>query len=133
MSREQLQNLTEPMYYILLALVEERYGYEIMQLISEKTEGRVAVGPGTLYSLLSRFQKEEIIRPVSDDGRRKTYILTIQGRKLLEEEFNRLKRLVEDGSTVLNQVNNKQEEQIIEKPEEELKAIKKRRNTDILF
>lgn len=132
MSREQLQNLTEPMYYILLALVEERYGYEIMQLISEKTEGRVAVGPGTLYSLLSRFQKEEIIRPVSDDGRRKTYILTVEGRKLLEEEFNRLKKLVEDGSRVLNLVNNKQEEQVIEKPEE-LKAIKKRRNNDILF
>lgn len=132
MSREQLQNLTEPMYYILLALVEERYGYEIMQLISEKTEGRVAVGPGTLYSLLSRFQKEEIIRPVSDDGRRKTYILTIEGRRLLEEEFNRLKRLVEDGSRAFNIVNTKQEEQVIVKSEE-LKAIKKRRNNDILF
>ena len=131
MSREQLQNLTEPMYYILLALVEERYGYEIMQLISEKTEGRVAVGPGTLYSLLSRFQKEEIIRPVSDDGRRKTYILTREGRKLLEEEFNRLKRLVEDGSSVLYIDDLKQEEQIIVKPEEV--KLKKRRNNDILF
>ena len=132
MSREQLQNLTEPMYYILLALVEERYGYEIMQLISEKTEGRVSVGPGTLYSLLSRFQKEAIIKQVSDDGRRKTYILKIEGRKLLEEEFNRLKRLVEDGSGVLNIDNLKQEEQIIVKPEE-IKVIKKRRNNDILF
>lgn len=132
MAREQLQNLTEPMYYILLALAEERYGYEIMQLISVKTEGRVSVGPGTLYSLLSRFQKEGIIRPVSDDGRRKTYILTIEGRKLLEEEFNRLKKLVEDGSRVLNLVNLKQEEPIIVKPEEII-LIKKKRNNDILF
>lgn len=132
MSREQLQNLTEPMYYILLALVEERYGYEIMQLISEKTEGRVAVGPGTLYSLLSRFQTEEIIRQVSNDGRRKTYILTQAGRKLLEEEFNRLKRLVEDGSRVLNIDNLKQKETIIDK-QVEIKSIKKRRNNDILF
>lgn len=53
MARNQLQTLTEPMYYILLSLNEERYGYEIMQLISDKTQGRLKVGPGTLYTLLS--------------------------------------------------------------------------------
>ena len=73
MAREQLQNLTEPMYYILLTLTKERYGYEIMQTIEEFTEGRVVVGPGTLYNLLSRFQEEGLIRQVSDDGRRKTH------------------------------------------------------------
>lgn len=117
MAREQLQNLTEPMYYILLSLIEERYGYEIMQIISERTEGRVAVGPGTLYSLLARFQKEEIIRQISNDGRRKTYILTEAGRIVLNEEFNRLKRLVEDG-------------QVLEEPV--VKKVK-RRNNDILL
>ena len=54
MAREQFQNLTEPMYYILLALIEERHGYEVMRIISDRTKGRVKVGPGTLYALLSR-------------------------------------------------------------------------------
>lgn len=100
MAREQFQNLTEPMYYILLSLTEERHGYEIMQTITEKTHGRVVVGPGTLYTLLARFQKEGIINQVSDDGRRKTYILTDGGKDLLMEEYNRLKMLVEDGKTM---------------------------------
>lgn len=101
MAREQFQNLTEPMYYILLSLTEERHGYEIMQVISEETSGRVLVGPGTLYSLLSRFEKEGMINQVSNDGRRKTYILTDHGRDLLMEEYNRLKMLLEDGNKVL--------------------------------
>ena len=88
------------MYYILLSLTEERHGYEIMQTITEKTHGRVVVGPGTLYTLLARFQKEGIINQVSDDGRRKTYILTDGGKDLLMEEYNRLKMLVEDGKTM---------------------------------
>ena len=35
MAREQLKNLTEPMYYVLLALQRENHGYGIMQEIEE--------------------------------------------------------------------------------------------------
>ena len=129
MPREQFQNLTEPMYYILLALTEERHGYEVMQIISEKTKGRVKVGPGTLYALLSRFQKEDIIRQISDDGRRKTYILTKTGRELLEGEYDRLKKLVDDGADLLMKVIIEEEPVYI--PDQRIK--KKRRNNDILF
>lgn len=101
MAREQFQNLTEPMYYILLVLAEERHGYDIMKSITEMTDGLVNVGPGTLYPLLSRFQKEDLILQVSEDSRKKTYILTEKGRNLLTEEFNRLKRLVEDGAVIM--------------------------------
>lgn len=101
MARERLQNLTEPMYYILLALTKERHGYEIMQTIEEFTDGRVVVGPGTLYTLLSRFEKKGFIRLTSDDGRRKNYIITKTGKQILDEEFNRLKQLVKDGEKVL--------------------------------
>lgn len=102
MAREQFRNLTEPMYYILLALKEERHGYEIMQMIDEFTNGRVQVGPGTLYNLLSRFQSEGIIRLLSDDGRRKTYKLTKDGEQVLDEELRRLKKMVIDGENILN-------------------------------
>ncbi len=57
MARKQLQNLTEPMYYILLSLIEPRHGYAVMQNIRVITEDRVKVGPGTLYALISRFEK----------------------------------------------------------------------------
>ena len=96
MAREQLQNLTEPMYYILLSLsTEPKHGYEIMQTISEITYGAVNVGAGTLYALLTRFEKEDIIKHVSlpnNDPRRKTYTLTTKGRGELHQEYERLKK-----------------------------------------
>jgi len=99
MAREQLKNLTEPMYYILLALQRENHGYGIMQEIEELTCGRVIVGAGTLYTLLGRFEKEEIIEQVAEEDRRKTYIITDKGRQLLDEEIQRLRMLLADEET----------------------------------
>ena len=67
------------------------HGYDIMQTITAISNDRVTVGAGTLYALLKRFEKEEIVYQVSDDGRRKTYIITDKGRDLLEREYVRLK------------------------------------------
>lgn len=97
MAREQLKNLTEPMYYILLSLLKENHGYGIMQMVDELTEGRVQVGAGTLYSLLGRFEKEEIIVQVAEENRRKIYKITDKGMELLRAEYERLNHLVEDG------------------------------------
>jgi DNA-binding PadR family transcriptional regulator len=94
MAREQLQTLSEPMYYILLALARPMHGYEIMQTVSSISHDRVRVGAGTLYALLTRFEKEEIVTRVSDDGRRKTYALTMKGRELLDREYERLKESI---------------------------------------
>ena len=90
MARGQLQTLSEPMYFILLALTKPMHGYDIMQTITAISNDRVTVGAGTLYALLKRFEKEEIVYQVSDDGRRKTYIITDKGRDLLEREYVRL-------------------------------------------
>lgn len=97
MAREQLKNLTEPMYYILLSLSVPRHGYEIMQVIWEKTEGRVRVGAGTLYALLGRFEAEKLIERVASGDRKKTYRLTESGMGVLLMEYRRLKALVDDG------------------------------------
>ena len=94
------RSLTQPMYYVLLSLKERRHGYEIMQYIEWLTEGRVKVGPGTLYSLLSRFEEDEYIEMVSDDDNKKTYLITDLGIKIVEEEIERLKFLLKDANTV---------------------------------
>ena len=101
MAREQLKNLTEPMYYILLALSKPQHGYGIMQEVERRTKGRVKIGAGTLYNLLSRFEEEKFIVQVSEENRRKTYTLTDEGIKILTEEYQRLKLLVSDGSDFL--------------------------------
>ena len=96
-----MKNLTEPMYYILLSLISPQYGYGIMQKAEEISGGRVKVGAGTLYALLSRFEKEDIIKQVDDDGRRKTYCLTEKGMRLLKDEYDRIKHLAHDGAPYL--------------------------------
>lgn len=88
--------LTQPMYYILLSLREERHGYEIMQYIEWLTEGRVAVGPGTLYSLLSRFEDNEYIKMISQKDNKKTYLITSLGSVVLNKEIKRLEQLLND-------------------------------------
>jgi len=100
MARKQLKTLTEPMYYILLCLLNPMHGYGIMQRIDEITKGRVKVGPGTLYALISRFEKEEIVIKVSSENGKKTYILTEKGKEILNDEYDRLNQLVNDGAVL---------------------------------
>lgn len=97
MAREQLQTLTEPMYYILLALTEECCGVDIMEKVRRLSGGRVTVGPGTLYAMLAKFEEKDIIRLTASNGRRKSYVITDAGRTELQKEFDRLKTMVADG------------------------------------
>ena len=97
MAREQLQTLTEPMYYILLALLEECCGVDIMEKVKELSGGRVRVGPGTLYAMLGRFEECGVILRTREEGRRKSYRITDAGRAMLQKEYERLRRMVEDG------------------------------------
>ena len=95
--------LTEATYYILLALVTPQHGYGIMQQAEALSGGRVRLGAGTLYGALNALcEKGWIIQlPVEAGSRRKDYRLTENGRAVLEGELERLKRLVNDGISVL--------------------------------
>ncbi|MGG7142712.1 PadR family transcriptional regulator [Clostridium nigeriense] len=101
MPREQFQNLTEPMYYILISLIKERCGVDIMAEVEVISKGRVKVGPGTLYALLARFEKENMIVETEVIGRKRSYIITEKGLEILKDEYDRLIRLVKDGEFFL--------------------------------
>ncbi len=103
MARQQLQNLTEPMYYVLLSLVEPRHGYGIMLFVREMSQGRVQIGAGTLYALLSRFESEQLIDLVSNVENKKTYRLSQEGKEMLMKEVKRLQTLVGDGQKILGE------------------------------
>lgn len=102
MAREPLQTLTEPMYYILLALTEECCGVDIMNKVEQLSGGRIRVGPGTLYAMLSRFEEKKIILLTAEEGRRKSYIITDAGVQMLMKEYKRLKTMVDDGKPYLS-------------------------------
>lgn len=98
MAREAFQTLTEPMYYILMALTDECCGVDIMNKVEKLSHGRIRVGPGTLYAMLAKFEAHQIIRLTAEDGRRKSYVITEIGIEMLAKEYGRLKTMVEDGT-----------------------------------
>ena len=89
--------MTEAMYYVLLALMNPNHGYQLMHAITEVSKGRLKMGPGTLYGVISRMEKDGLILLAEDDGRRKTYSITTDGEQALRREYSRLMALVRDG------------------------------------
>ena len=96
MPREKFQTLTEQMFYILICLQTECCGIDIMEMVKKMTDGRVNVGPGTLYNLLEQFMDERIIAFTKSVGKKRWYVITDKGRGLLEKEYNRLLSQVND-------------------------------------
>lgn len=91
------QPMTEAMFYILLALLHPGHGYGMMQRIRELSGGRLEMGPGTLYGVLTRMKKEGLIVLAGEEERRKTYAITDAGRQALRQEYQRLQLMVRDG------------------------------------
>lgn len=103
MPKKQLDTLTEPMYYTLLALLTPRCGIEISEFVLELTQGRVRLVPGTLYTMLSKFESEGMIQEMSVDGRKRTYEITDKGTAMLREEYQRLTTMILEGKKWLAQ------------------------------
>ena len=103
MPRAKFQTLTEQMFYILLCLSRECCGIDIMDQVPAMTGGRVRVGSGTLYNLLEQFLQAEMIRETRAEGRRRSYILTPKGRRVLEGEYHRLCTQAEDYLRILEE------------------------------
>ena len=97
MGHKERGPLTEPMFYVLMSfLKQDMCGIDITQFVETRTRGRVKLGPGTLYTLLAKFQEEELICEVSVEGRKRTYRLTTKGRAAYYEELDRLRSCLHD-------------------------------------
>jgi DNA-binding PadR family transcriptional regulator len=100
------QDLTPAAFNILLCLAGgTMHGYAIIQSIKTSTEGRVKLGPGTLYTTIKKLLEtglvaESEIRPDDDDERRRYYMLTPTGRKVVQAEAQHLERLVKHARSV---------------------------------
>ena len=99
---EQFLPLTAAVFHILLALADgERHGYAIMRSVAETTEGRIKMGPGTLYGTVKRMLEGGLIEeseqrpdPELDDERRRYYRLTGLGRRVAKAEARRYAKVV---------------------------------------
>ena len=94
--------LTPAVFHILLVLSGgEKHGYGIMKMVEADSQGKVAMGPGTLYGSLKRMLDSGLISegdtrvdPEMDDQRRIYYQITDRGLQALVAELERYQRIV---------------------------------------
>jgi DNA-binding PadR family transcriptional regulator len=102
MPKRKLDPLPSAAFQILLSLVDEDlHGYGIMRHVADQTDGRMRLGPGTLYSSIQTLLEEKFIEEVGQredtklgHERRRYYRLTPTGRKLARSEAQRLADLL---------------------------------------
>jgi DNA-binding PadR family transcriptional regulator len=101
MSLQSFLPLSESAFYILLSFsTGPKHGYAVMKEVKNLSQERLNLSTGTLFGALKRFLEhgwiEKCPAPANQpNGReRKTYQLTDLGRKILDAELHRLRRLV---------------------------------------
>lgn len=94
--------LTEAFYYILLTLHTPMHGYGIMKFIKKISNGRLVLVSGTLYGAIKTLQEKGWIRALDTDtaSRKKEYELTLIGKKVLQDELDRLQELLKNGNHI---------------------------------
>ena len=97
MPKKAMDGLTESMFYVLMAFGNgQMCGIDVAEEIERRTDGRLRIGPATLYTILGKFEKEKYIQEISVEGRKRTYQITEKGRVAYREELARLRRCIED-------------------------------------
>ncbi|MEM7415880.1 MAG: PadR family transcriptional regulator [Gemmatimonadota bacterium] len=90
-------------FRVLLALLDgAKHGHAIKLDVRERTDGRVEMGPGTLYGALKRLVARGWLEEVAPeeapsgtrDGRRRYYGLTDAGRSAARSELGRMEELL---------------------------------------
>jgi DNA-binding PadR family transcriptional regulator len=89
--------------YVILRLLEEkpRHGYEIIKELESRFGGSYAPSPGTVYPTLTMLEDLGYARVVPEEGGKKIYEITDEGRQHLAEHsstvddiFERIARFV---------------------------------------
>jgi len=85
--------MTAAVLHILLSLAgDDRHGLGIAADVKAFTNGRLTLGPGTLYGTIKRLLEAGLIEDLGspsgdeDDPRRRYYRITTRGRRALEAE-----------------------------------------------
>lgn len=64
---------------LLLIAEEPRNGYQVIQELADRTDGRWKPSPGAIYPALAQLEDEGLIRP-ADSGSGKAFEITEEGR-----------------------------------------------------
>ena len=97
MPKKAMEILTESMFYVLMALSKSPMcGIDAAAWITQRTNGRVSLGPATLYTVLGKFENEGYIAETEVEGRKRTYRITSKGLTAYRSELERLRACIAD-------------------------------------
>ena len=96
MNKDKNLPLTETVYYILLAFTEPAHGYAVMQKVEELSNGQVRLAAGTMYGAIENLLKKKWISYLpSDDSRKKVYVISDLGKKVLSADYSRMLHMID--------------------------------------
>lgn len=96
MNRDKNLPLTETVYYVLLALTEPAHGYAVMKKVEKLSDGHVKLAAGTLYGAIENLLKKKMILNLpGDDPRRKVYVISDLGKKVLSADYSRMLHMID--------------------------------------
>jgi DNA-binding PadR family transcriptional regulator len=82
---------------LLLALIEQepRHGYELIRTIEDMFHGQYSPSPGTVYPTLTMLEEMGYVAVDSEEGGRKRYAITDEGRAFLDENRDAVEAVTE--------------------------------------
>lgn len=92
-SRELLKGILKPVILKLLSEHDKMYGYEIVQHVKERTEGKILIKEGSLYPTLHSLTKDGYLTTEAvlvGNRTRKYYSLTKKGKGLVVPALSEL-------------------------------------------
>ncbi|MDE3152236.1 MAG: PadR family transcriptional regulator [Gemmatimonadota bacterium] len=83
--------------YVILQLIDEkpRHGYDIIKALEEKSQGAYSPSPGTVYPTLTMLEEMGYIRSTAEDGGKKVYEITPEGKQYLQENSSTVESIFE--------------------------------------
>ncbi|ERK58416.1 transcriptional regulator, PadR family [Gemella bergeri ATCC 700627] len=98
--------LTDSIFFTLLVLTEPIHGYMIMQRVNELTQGKVIIGPATMYTTLAKMVAAGWIAEQEIDNSKKEYYITTKGREILNNNYKQRVFLLSVAERILGGANN---------------------------
>ena len=83
--------------FVILRLLDEkpRHGYEVIKALEERSGGMYSPSPGTVYPTLTLLEDMGYARSTADEGGRKIYAITDEGRAHLAENHSAVEDVFE--------------------------------------
>jgi DNA-binding PadR family transcriptional regulator len=79
----------------ILSLLDEepRHGYELMKQLETRSHGLYKASAGTIYPMMQQLQDQGFVTSKTDDGDKRVYTLTDQGREKIKERADVIDRI----------------------------------------